>query len=417
MDLLPISAILITLAALFAFVNHRFFGLPTTIGVMLISLLFSVMLIIADSLGVGIAERAEVWLLGIDFNKALMEGMLSFLLFAGALHVNLGDLWKHRFSVGLLASVGVVLSTVIIGGTTYYLFPLLGFELPLLYCLLFGALISPTDPIAVLAILKQAGASPDLSTNITGESLFNDGVAVVIFVALLGMLGADGSASVGEFAELFAHEALGGAVLGLVLGGITFWLINQVNSYQVEVLLTLALVLGGYQLALALHTSGPIAMVVAGLLIGNHGRMLAMSKTSRQHLDGFWELIDEILNAVLFVLIGLEVVVITLDGRYLIAGLLAIPLVLITRLVCVGIPMRAIRPWHNLGPHAIKLLTWAGLRGGISVALALALPEGEARNAILTITYCVVLFSIVVQGLTVGRVIGRLGGPQPDPET
>lgn len=410
MELLPVSAALVSLAALLAFFNYRYVGLPTTIGVMLLSLLFSTLLIAADYLGfgMGIRDHSRDWLLDIDFNKTLMDGMLSFLLFAGALQVNLGALWKHRFSIGVLASVGVVLSTAVIGVVTYWLVPLLGFELDFVYCLLFGALISPTDPIAVLAILKQAGVSPELETNIAGESLFNDGVAVVVFLALLGMVGAGHGDGPGAIALLFVQEVGGGAALGLVLGAATFWMLSQIDDHQVEILLTLALVLGGYQLALALHASGPIAMVVAGLLIGNHGRLLAMSETTRKHLDIFWEVIDEILNTVLFVLIGLEMIHITLDGRYLAAGLLAIPLVLVTRLGCVRVALALVRPWHRLGEHASLLLTWAGLRGGISVALALALPPGEARSIILTVTYCVVLFSIVVQGLTVGRVVRRL---------
>lgn len=410
MGVLQISAILVSLAGLLAFFNYRYIGLPTTIGVMLLSLLFSALLVAVDFLGfgMGVREYAQGWLASIDFNRTLMDGMLSFLLFAGALHVNLGELMKHRFSIGVLASVGVVLSTAVIGVVTWWLVPLLGFQLDFIYCLLFGALISPTDPIAVLAILKQAGVSKELETNITGESLFNDGVAVVLFLALLGFAGAEHAAGPGAIAWLFVQEVAGGALLGLVLGGATFWMLNQIDDHQVEILLTLALVLGGYQLALALHASGPIAMVVAGLLIGNHGRLFAMSKTTREHLDIFWEIVDEILNTVLFVMIGLEMIDITLDGRYLAAGLLAIPLVLLTRYGCVGSALQLVRPWHRLGEHASLLLTWAGLRGGISVALALALPEGEARNAILTITYCVVLFSIVAQGLTVGRVIGRL---------
>jgi CPA1 family monovalent cation:H+ antiporter len=288
------------------------------------------------------------------------------------------------------------------------LVPFLGFELPFVYCLLFGALITPTDPIAVLALLKQAGVSQELETNITGESLFNDGVAVVVFLALLGLTGAGHVDGAGEIALLFVQEVAGGAVLGWALGGLAFAMLRQMDDHQVEILVTLAVVLGGYQLALALHASGPIAMVIAGLLIGNHGRMFAMSDTTREHLDIFWEIVDEILNTVLFVMIGLEMIHITLDGRYLMAGVLAIPLVLVTRYGCVSVALRLVRPWHRLGDNASALLTWAGLRGGISVALALALPQGEARDTILTITYCVVLFSIVVQGLSVGRVIRRL---------
>ncbi|MES1928377.1 Na+/H+ antiporter [Salinisphaera dokdonensis CL-ES53] len=409
MGLLQISAVVVSLAALLAFFNYRVVGLPTTIGVMLLSLVVSAALVAADFFGLwSIREHADSWLLGIDFNRTLMDGMLSFLLFAGALQVNLGDLLKHRFSIGVLASVGVVLSTAIIGGVTYFLVPFFGFELPLVFCLLFGALISPTDPIAVLALLKRAGVSKELETNITGESLFNDGVAVVVFLALLGLTDAGHVSGTGAIALLFVQEVAGGAVLGLALGGLAFWMLRQMDDHQVEILVTLALVLGGYQLALSLHASGPIAMVVAGLLIGNHGRLFAMSETTREHLDIFWEIIDEILNTVLFVMIGLEMIHITLDGGYLVAGLLAIPLVLVTRYGCVSVALQLVRPWHRLGDNASALLTWAGLRGGISVALALALPAGEPRDAIITITYCVVLFSIVVQGLTVGRVIGRL---------
>ncbi|WP_348767940.1 sodium:proton antiporter [uncultured Salinisphaera sp.] len=409
MGLLQISAIVVSLAAVLAFVNYRLVGLPTTIGVMLLSLMVSAALVAADYFGVlAVREQTGSWWLAIDFNRTLMDGMLSFLLFAGALQVNLGDLWKHRFSIGVLASVGVVLSTAIIGCVTYLLVPYLGFELSFVYCLLFGALITPTDPIAVLALLKQAGVSQELETNITGESLFNDGVAVVVFLALLGLTGAGHVEGAGEIALLFVQEVVGGALLGLALGGLAFWMLRRMDDHQVEILVTLAVVLGGYQLALVLHASGPIAMVIAGLLVGNHGRLFAMSDTTRAHLDTFWEIVDEILNTVLFVMIGLEMVHITLDGRYLLAGVCAIPLVLITRYGCVSMALQLVRPWHRLGDNASALLTWAGLRGGISVALALALPPGEARDTILTITYCVVLFSIVVQGLSVGRVIRRL---------
>ncbi|MES1942193.1 NhaP-type Na+(K+)/H+ antiporter [Salinisphaera sp. T5B8] len=410
MGLLQIGAVLVSLAAVLAFFNYRVVGLPTTIGVMLLSLVVSAALVAADFFGVlDIREQAGAWWLAIDFNKTLMDGMLSFLLFAGALQVNLGDLWKHRFSIGVLASVGVVLSTAIIGGVTYVVAPFLGFELPLVFCLLFGALISPTDPIAVLALLKCAGVSSELETNITGESLFNDGVAVVVFLALLGLTRAGHVEGAGEIALLFVQEVAGGVLLGLALGALAFWMLRQMDDHQVEILVTLAVVLGGYQLAAALHASGPLAMVVAGLLVGNQGRMFAMSETTRAHLDIFWEIVDEILNTVLFVMIGLEMIQITLDGRYLLAGVLAIPLVLITRYGCVSAALQLVRPWHRLGDNASALLTWAGLRGGISVALALALPAGEARDTIVTITYCVVLFSIVGQGLTVGPVIRRLG--------
>ena len=330
--------------------------------------------------------------------------MLSFLLFAGALHVNLDDLSKQKWVVTILASVGVVTSTFLIGGLSWWVFDMLGLKIDLIYCLLFGALISPTDPIAVLGILKSVGAPKSLAAKITGESLFNDGVGVVVFLALLG-IASSGEVEISEVLTLFAEEAVGGVLFGLVSGAAAFYMLSKVDNYQVEVLITLALVMGGYDLALAIHVSGPIAIVVAGLLIGNHGRYFAMSDHTREHLDTFWELIDEILNAVLFVLIGLEVLVLTFHAEYLIAAALIIPAVLIARFISVGVPITFMRRFRPFSPNAIKVLTWGGLRGGISVALALALPVGYERGVLLTVTYVVVVFSIIVQGLTIGRVL------------
>jgi CPA1 family monovalent cation:H+ antiporter len=353
----------------------------------------------------GIERTAETFIRSIDFNKALMQGMLSFLLFAGALHVNLRDLAEQKWVVGTLATVGTIASTFVVGGLFWLLVNGLGLDLPPIYCLLFGALISPTDPIAVLGILKSARAPKSLEIKITGESLFNDGIGVVVFVVLLDLATGGQELSLPHIAVLFAEEAVGGIVFGLVLGGIAFWMLSRIDHYSVEVLITLAVVMGGYSLALAIHTSGPIAMVVAGLIIGNHGRRLAMSDKTREHLDTFWELIDEILNTVLFVLIGFELLILEFSGKTAAAGLLAIPIVLLARLVCVGAPIRLMKLWRTFTPGAIKILTWGGLRGGISVALALSIPPGPERDLILPVTYTVVVFSILVQGLTIGRLV------------
>jgi len=415
MDLLNLLAILITLAATFSYVNHRYIGVPTTIGVMLIALIFSLALIGLELFGIGEFEkRAESMLSQIDFNKVLMHGMLSFLLFAGALHINLEDLANFKWIITSLATTGVLFSTFIVGTLVWLLLLLMGFQIGYVYCLLFGALISPTDPIAVLATLKSAGIAKSLETKIAGESLFNDGVGVVIFLVLLSVAYTPGGAAGGEILSLFLREAIGGVAYGLLLGYVGFYLLRTVDNYQVEILLTLALVMGGYSLAHALHTSGPIAIVVAGLLIGNHGRTLAMSGRTREHLDTFWELIDEVLNAVLFVLIGLEMLVLDFSIGYVIAGLICIPLVLLARLISVGIPVNLLRLKKDYSPHVVKILVWGGLRGGISVALALSLPAGETRNIFLVMTYIIVVFSILVQGLTIAPIVKRLSGRQSE---
>lgn len=413
MDLVNLLALILTLSAAFSYINFRFIGLPTTIGVMLIALVSSILMILLDKFGLlDVRDSAATMLGNIDFNKALMDGMLSFLLFAGSLHVSTNDLADLKITVGLLATVGVCLSTVLVGSLTWLLLSLLGIEVSYLYCLLFGALISPTDPIAVMATLKQAGIARSLETKIAGESLFNDGVGVVVFVVLLGLVSNPEQASVGGVAVLFVQEAIGGVVFGLLLGYLGFYLLKSVDNYQVEILLTLALVLGGYTLAHELHLSGPIAVVVAGLLIGNRGRQYAMSTQTRKRLDNFWELLDEILNVVLFVLIGLEVLILEFKGTFLLAGILAIPLVLGSRFAAVGTPIVVLRNVfkRDFSPHVVKILAWGGLRGGISVALALSLPAGAERDVFLVVTYVIVIFSIVVQGLTVGKLAKRLGG-------
>jgi len=398
--------ILICLAALFSYVNHRLLKLPMTIGLMAVALIFSLILLGLGKLGFVVEAELQRFMSGIDFNEALMHGMLGFLLFAGALHVKLDELWDLKWVVGTLAVVGTILSSIIIGGLGYFLFDLVGLPLPFLYCLLFGALISPTDPIAVMGILRQARLPKPLEMKIVGESLFNDGVGVVIFTVVLNLL-PKASVKVTDVLALFAEEAIGGAALGLALGYSAYRMLRSVDNYQVEILITLALVMGSFALADLLHTSGPIAVVVAGLLIGNHGRQWAMSETTRAHLDNFWELLDELLNAVLFVLIGLEVLVLSFQRPYLLAGLVAIPLVLAARWLSVTVQVKAFSVIREFSARTITILTWGGLRGGISVALALSLPLGSARDAVVTITYAVVVFSILVQGLTINRVLGK----------
>ncbi|UCU97377.1 cation:proton antiporter [Acidovorax radicis] len=405
--MLDIAAICLVVTALLSYVNFRFVRLPTTIGVMVIAMVFSLVLVALDAAGLdyGLLAREKSFLRTLDFSEVLMQGMLSFLLFASALHVDLSALRKYRYTVAGLALVGTTLSTIVIGLGMWWVLPWVGVPVPLLYCLLFGALISPTDPIAVMGILKSAGAPKSLELVISGESLFNDGVGVVLFSLLLGVLASGGLPTAAQGASLLAQEAGGGVVLGLVLGWVTVWLLKSIDQYQIEVMLTLAAVVGGYALASHLHVSGPLAMVVAGLIVGNGGRARAMSDTTRRYVDMFWELIDEILNAVLFVLIGMEVLLISFSVPLLLAGVSAVLVALAARWLTVGLPVRAGAQWLNLPQGSERVLVWGGLRGGISVALALSLPAGPERNIVLTLTYCVVVFSILVQGLSIGRVV------------
>lgn len=405
LSVLEISAIFLSITALLTYVNHRFIGLPTTIGVMVISMLLSIGAIFLGFLGFDDLIDYEVSLLDqLDFTEVLLDGMLSMLLFAGALHVNVSDLRRYKLPIGILACVGTLLSTVIIAGALYLVLPLLGFDLAFIWCLLFGALISPTDPIAVMGILQSAGAPKSIETVIAGESLFNDGIGVVIFVLLLGVLSSGDIPTTYYVAHTLAVEAGGGIVFGLVLGGILYYLLKSIDSYQEEVLLTLAGVIGGYALASHWHLSGPLAMVMMGLMVGNHGRSMAMSDKTRHYVDLFWELIDEILNAILFVLIGLEVVMIAFSSNLFIAGGLTIFIALMARLIVVGITTTTFNKQLELPSGAWKVLTWGGLRGGISVALVLQLPDGNERDILLALTYAVVVFSILIQGLSIGKV-------------
>ena len=426
MSLFALFSILISLAAVASYVNYRYFKLPTTIGVMLVALGGSLTLLVAGPYAGGFQERAGALVAQIDFDRLVLHGMLAFLLFAGSIHVNLDDLGREWPTILLLAVPGTLLSTAIVGGLTWLALRMLGLEIPLLHAMLFGALISPTDPIAVLGIMKSVGAPRRLEVQMAGESLFNDGVGVVVFLLLLELSGwagggaAAASHSIGAGAvTLLVLKEVGGALLiGLAAGLIAYQMLKRVDNYQVEVLITVALAMGLYALADAMHLSAPIAVVVAGLFIGNQGRAFAMTERTRIHVDNFWELIDEILNVVLFLLIGLELLVLPLQSRWLVAGLLVIPIVLLARWSSVAGMIGCLALRRPPASGAITVLSWGGLRGAISVALALSLPPQDNRALLLTLTYCVVIFSIVVQGLTIGAVIRRRlpsGTQEPSP--
>ena len=409
MELFNIIAILLSLSAIFSYINYRYLRLPTTIGVMLISIVMSLFLVTGDALGMGMKDQAKNIVNSIDFDATLLHGMLSFLLFAGALHVKLENLTEQKWIIGITATVGVILSTFFIGTAMYFILQAMNLPLTYAYCLVFGALISPTDPIAVLAILKEANVPKSVETKITAESLFNDGIAVVVFLVIAGVASGKEQATFLGITTLFVEEAVGGAIMGFILGYIAYYMLKSIDNYQTEILISLALVSGGYSLAMALHLSGPIAIVVAGLMIGNKGRVLAMSETTSDHLDGFWELIDEILNAVLFLLIGLQILALDFSTTYILEGCIAIPIVLLSRFITVSIPVMILKRYREFSPGVIRIMTWGGLRGGISVALALSLPQ---QNGITVMTYIVVLFSIIVQGLTVKKLIVSIQGQQ-----
>ncbi|WP_062389580.1 cation:proton antiporter [Pseudomonas abietaniphila] len=407
--MLDIVAVFLCITAVLAFFNRRYVGLPSAIGVMGIALGLSLLNMAMDAMGFHALHSLEQSLVeSIDFSELLMQGMLSLLLFAGALHVNLSELRAYRWQVASLAVVGTTASTLIIGYGLWALLSLTSLELPLSYCLVFGALISPTDPIAVMGILKSAGAPKSVELVIAGESLFNDGVSVVLFSLIVAMIASGEAPSVMGASQLLLLEAGGGAILGAAVGYATYLMLKSIDSYQEEVLITLAAVLGGYALATHLHVSGPLAMVVMGLIVGNQGRSYAMSQQTEKHVDMFWELIDEILNAVLFVLIGLEVVLIQFSNPLITTGLVVIALTLLSRLLTVGLPIRLLGQRFRLPSGSWSVLTWGGLRGGISVALALSLPAGDARDVVVSLTYLVVIFSILIQGMSIGTLVKRV---------
>jgi len=413
MTVLQVASLLIVLAGVFGSINYLFFKLPAAIGILIVALFASIAVLAVDFMvpSLGMAEQMRVVVNDLEFSSALLEGMLGLLLFAGALHVKIGDLREQAWVVFLMATLGIAISTMIVG-YGFHLF--LG--VPILIALVFGALISPTDPVAVLGVLREANLRKSLETKIAGESLFNDGVGYVVFLVLVGIAFPTGDhhgEGFGGAVTLFLQEALGGAVLGAVLGFLVFQLMRRIDDYALEVLLSLGLAFGGYQLAVYLHMSGPIMAVVAGLFIGDVGVKYGMTEETRKYLDKFWELIDEILNAILFLLIGIEVFAVAFDVDALLAGILCIVLALVARFAAVFVPVFLLKPFRSFPSDVIPIMTWGGLKGGISVALALSLPDSEYKPLILTATYVVVLFSIIIQGLTIAPLARKLGR-EPD---
>lgn len=467
MELFTITSIVIALAAAFGYVNVKFLKLPNTIGLMVIAIGFTLSLVASTVVTDRFLDTAKDLIQAIDFQTVLLQIMLGFLLFAGAMHTNFDQLRVQRWPVLVFSTLGVLASTFLVGIFVYFVFGALGLNVRFIDCLLFGALISPTDPIAVLGILKKAGVPKKLETKIVGESLFNDGVGVVVFLTIMqiasGSAGGHGpendsaapkvsevslvamandevpgsaesgtsedhdeksthgdhagDTSVGGIVRLFFQEVLGGVVLGLILGFGVFRLLKSIDDYEIEVLITLACVMGGYSIAHVLHLSAPLAVVVAGLIVGNDTvRGTAMSEQTEQYVDKFWELVDMLMNAILFVLIGLEILILDVRQEYVIAALVAIVIVLFARYLSLILPVRFFAKRLNFAPHTSTIMTWGGLRGGISIALALSLPPSSTRDLFVTVTYGVVVFSIIVQGLTVGRLANRLIGTT-EPET
>ncbi len=409
MDYFSIATILIVLSALFGYINVKFLKLPITIGLMVITLVFTLAVVVLSYFDDTLLIREKELISSIDFETVLLDIMLSYLLFAGALHTNFQQLKVQRWPVFVFATFGVLLSTFLVGIIMFYALQLVGLEVSFIYCLLFGALISPTDPIAVLGILKQAGAPKKLEAKIVGESLFNDGVGVVIFLTIYQIAKGGGEVSFGHVAEMFAVEVIGGVALGLLLGWVTFRLMKSIDDYDVEVIITLAAVMGGTLLAQKLHMSAPLAMVACGLMVGNDTvRNSAMSEITETYVDKFWELVDVLLNTLLFVLIGMEILVLTFEGQYIFAGLLAVPIVLLSRYLSLWVPIHFFSKKLEFVPNTNLIMTWGGLRGGISIALALSLTTEMHRELFLVITYVIVVFSIIGQGLTVGPLIKKL---------
>lgn len=408
MDLFEITTLVIVLTAVFSYLNGRYVRLPTTIGVMAISLTVSLGLLGLGEFWPAFKLQATGIVAHIDFNRTLFHGMLAFLLFAGAQHVELEELLREFLPVTLLSVAGTVISMFLVAAMGFYAMHFGGVSLPFAWCLLFGALVSPTDPIAVIGVMRKLNAPPVLETQIAGESLFNDGVGVVLFSVLLMTVSGGVTPSAMRVVGMVVQQSLGGIAIGLLCGVIINAMLKGVDDYKVELLLSIALAMGSYALADVLRLSGPISTVVAGLMIGNHGRASGMSEASRQNFDTFWELLDEILNAVLFVLIGLEVLAIPRGKIYLLAALLCVPVALAARAISVAGTVTLLRTWRPMRPGTIRVLTWGGLRGGLSMAMALAIPTGPHREPIILATYAIVVFSILVQGLTVGKLVKRL---------
>lgn len=409
MNYYTIATLLVFLSAVFGYVNVRFLKLPNTIGLMLITIVYTLGVLALSHFDSTLLNYEKEFITQIDFRTLLLDDMLSFLLFAGALHTNFQQLKVQRWPIFSFATIGVLTSTFLVGGAMYLLLPLLGLQINFIYCLLFGALISPTDPIAVLGILKKAGAPKILETKIVGESLFNDGVGVVVFLTIFE-IASTGHFELGEVAMLFVQEVIGGIILGLGLGFIAFKMLKSIDDFEIEVIITIAVVMVGSVIARSLHLSAPLAMVTAGLMLGNDTtRNSTMSETTEHYVDKFWELVDVLLNAILFVLIGMEMLVLVFKGEYIIAGLLAIPVALVCRYLSLLLPIRFFRKKLGFVPKTNAIMTWGGLRGGISIALALGLAKDMHRELFLVITYIVVIFSILAQGLTIEPLIKKLG--------
>jgi len=405
MSVFQLASIVITLVALFGYLNHKLIKLPDAIGITAVGLVASVAIALTGKLVPGVSHWAKHTVEAVDFSETVFHGLLGFLLFAGSLHINLADIAREKWVIGILATLGVLLSTVIVGAGMYLVSQVLGLRLEFIYCLLFGALISPTDPIAVLAIMRKVGVPKSLETQIAGESLFNDGTGVVAFLTLLGIATAGHPEPPSAIAMLLAREVLGGIAVGLAIGLVGFVMLKGVDGYPIEIMITLAMATAGYAFAELVHVSAPIAAVVMGLLVGNQGRRLAMSEATRQHLFSFWELLDELLNLLLFGLIGIEIIALPMTATHLLVAAIAIPVVLLARLLSVAAPLTAMQPFLGSSQRALAIMTWGGLRGGISVALALTLPSFEGRDILIAATYGVVIFSILVQALTIGAVV------------
>jgi CPA1 family monovalent cation:H+ antiporter len=407
MDYFGIITILVVLSAAFGYINVKFLKLPDTIGLMVVTILFTLAILALSYFDDTLLIKERELIAQIDFKMVLLDIMLSFLLFAGALHTNFQQLKIQRKPVIIFATLGTLTSTFLVGSFTFLLLKIVGLNVDFIYCLLFGALISPTDPIAVLGILKKVGAPKNLETKIVGESLFNDGVGVVIFMTIYE-IAKGGEISFLEISELFLFEVIGGIALGFALGWGTYKLLKSIDDYDVEVIITIAAVMGGTMLAHQFHLSAPLAMVTAGLIVGNDTmRETSMSKITEQYVDKFWELIDILLNTILFVMIGMEILVLTFNGKYILAGLIMIPLLLFARYFSLLLPIKMYAKELNFIPKTSVIMTWGGLRGGISIALALSLTADMERDLFLVITYIAVIFSIIVQGLTIGKVIKK----------
>ena len=406
MNFYTIITCVLSVAIIIGYINHRFIKMETTTAIMLGSLIISSLLIVIGKFGFpGLEIHVSKVLSQISFRKLLINGMLSFLLFAGAMRIDVNRLFAQKWEIGTLAFLGTIASTILIATIIYYIFPLFNLHINYIYCLLFGALISPTDPIAVLALFKELGAPEKISVIVEGEALFNDGVGIVIFLTIY-QLAFTGKAVTWESTTLlFLKQALGGMCYGMGIGLLAYWLIKPIDDHKIEILITLLIVTVAYTFANSIGISGALAMVVAGIFVGNRGRKFSMSKRTVESLDIFWGIVEEIINAALFLLIGLELLRISFDKYQLIAILMTIPLAIFVRFVTVGVPMSIFKIWKKYDKGTNRILIWGGLRGGLALALALSLPSGSYRNLILEMTYAVVVFAIIVQGMSIRSLI------------